>query len=198
MCESPDGLPIEQMRMRKPSRTMPPAPSNFTSSSWIANVGCALFVGALLVALVCTYPLIALPSLGALVIFLVVFTVDARIRNGRRFKELASERQGESICSFARAFDCGSVDTWVIRAVYDAMQPYCCEFGRNKLPLRPDDELGSMFRMDIFDFDEIAESIGRRTGRSCEELSDIVEVERIATVRDLVMYFTNAKRVAAA
>ncbi|HEX5998235.1 MAG TPA: hypothetical protein VFZ16_02380 [Hyphomicrobiaceae bacterium] len=37
----------------------------------------------------------------------------------RRDRRIAKEREGESICRFARGFDCRKVDTRIIRAVYE-------------------------------------------------------------------------------
>ncbi len=94
--------------MRTPSRTMPPTPS--MPMTWAgALVQCLL--GAGLVALLCL-----VPAFLALVDGKLVATAALNFSQSRRRARLSADRQGESICSFARSFDCREVDTWVIRS----------------------------------------------------------------------------------
>src|SRR4029077_10265041 len=119
--------------------------------------------GAVLAALVSCYPVILAPVGVA-----VLLTVTSVIGERRRLAALAAERQGESICSFARAFDCRAVDTWVIRAVFEELQPYRV-FGRGRLPLRPTDELVGDQAIDDEDLEDLTEDIACRAGRSLED-----------------------------
>src|SRR5471032_295887 len=61
---------------------------------------------------------------SAVLSFLVVTLVLDSSLQRRRLRALAAQRSGESICDFARSFDARAVDTWVIRAVYEALQDY--------------------------------------------------------------------------
>ena len=85
-----------------------------------------IFGFGLMVGLVVNFPAWGwlLPTLLALVILM----------ERRRRRELSVERAGESICTFARSFPRRSVDTWVIRAVWNAFQG-------PELALRADDRL---------------------------------------------------------
>src|SRR4030095_4437057 len=59
-------------------------------------------------------------------------------RNADRYElRLSKERTGEDIGTFARAFDrrSESFDPWVVRATWEALQPYV------SFPLRPTDRL---------------------------------------------------------
>lgn len=38
------------------------------------------------------------------------------------FYTLCADRKGRSICEFAREFEAGTVDTWIIRATYEQLQ----------------------------------------------------------------------------
>src|SRR5262245_18821422 len=118
--------------MRTPSRKMPPAPSR--PMTWRGALVLA-GLGAMFAAFVYCFPVILAPIGVATFV-----TVIASISDGRRLARLATDRQGESICSFARSFDYRAVDTWIIRAVFEELQPYC-NFGRHVLPLRATDGL---------------------------------------------------------
>ena len=56
------------------------------------------------------------------------------------FNALVNERENEDIGSFARSLDYRTIDTWVIRAVYEELNDeiYCNE---NRLPIRASDRL---------------------------------------------------------
>jgi hypothetical protein len=171
--------------MRKPSRKMPPTPSR--PMTWTGALVLSL-LGAGLVALVCCVPAFLAP-VGAVILATIVLTFG----ESRRLARLAADRQGESICSFARSFDCRAVDTWIIRAVFEELQPYC-RFGRGTLPLRPNDDLDGDLRIDPEDLEDLAGDIAYRTGRSLEDGVKNPLYGNVKTVSDLVMFFANQPR----
>ena len=134
--------------------------------------------------------LILLGVIGAII--LAAFTVDDG-GDRPRLASLAAGRQGESICSFARSFDCRAVDTWVIRAVFEELQPYC-RFGRGTLPLRPSDDLVGVLCIDEEELDELAEDIADRAGRSMEGCVDNPLYGNVKSVSDLVMFLVKQPR----
>jgi hypothetical protein len=105
----------------------------------------------------------------------------------RRDRRIAAERKGESICQFARGFDCRSVDTWIIRAVYD-------EFS-GAFPLRPSDRLREDLHIDGDDLDFGAIHIARRTGRTLDEYERNPFYGEMKTLHDLVMFFHHQPRL---
>src|SRR4051812_27052220 len=54
----------------------------------------------------------------------------------RRLRRIASARPDDSICTFARAFDCRSTDAAIIRAVYEELQHYYA-YVTPSFPIRP-------------------------------------------------------------
>jgi hypothetical protein len=167
--------------MRKLSRNMPSAPTRPLTP---IGVGCLLAIAAGLVTLVYAFPGV-LFLFGALAVLTVVLTIVER----RRLAELAATRPGESICSFARSFKWREVDTWVIRAVYEELQPYC-RFGRGDFPLRPTDRLVEDIGVDE-DLDQVAEDIAYRTGRSLSGFANNPLYGKVQTASDLVMFFVH-------
>ncbi len=174
--------------MRKPSRKMPATPPR--PMTWAAALVLSL-LGAGLVVLVCCDPAFLAP-IGAVLLATVVLTFGER----RRLARLAADRQGESICSFASSFDCRAVDTWVIRAVFEELQPFC-RFGRSTLPLRPTDDLDGDLRIDPEDLEDLAGDIAFRTGRSLEDGVKNPLYGSVKTVSDLVMFFAHQPRCTA-
>ena len=67
----------------------------------------------------------------------------------RRDRRIASLRPNESMCTFARSFDCRTTDTWIIRAVYEKFQPFV------GFPLRASDSVDDDLCVDPLEFDLI-------------------------------------------
>lgn len=102
-------------------------------------------------------------------------------------RKLAAERAGESLCTFARAFDCRHVDTWVIRAVYEQVASHLAMPG---FPLRPQDNLGKTLNLDGDDLDfDIAPQIAERTNRTLANAEDNPYFNKVHTAADLVLFF---------
>lgn len=164
-----------------PKYARPPPP-------WSAWPFAVAMAGALvygLVYFVFSLPLLAVPllTIGAA---LTVFRVK---RERRRKDNLIAERDGESICQFARSFDRHRVDTWVIRAVYEQLQLH---LGTEKpLPIRAADSLAHDLRIDDEDLDmDLAGEIFQRTGRSIKHTDRNPYFGEVRTVADLV-HFVN-------
>jgi hypothetical protein len=106
----------------------------------------------------------------------------------RRQRRIAIERQDESICSFARSFDCRATDTWIIRAVFEEVSIFV------QFPLRADDRLEADLKIDPEDIEDIVEAIAQRTGRPLEDCEANPLHGKVTTVRELVEYFVNQVR----
>ena len=118
------------------------------------------------------------------------------VRDALRRARLRTERQGEGICTFARAFDRRAVDPWIIRAVHEELQPYF-ETRHGPVPLRPADRLYGELRIDDDELDGVARTIARRTGRPLVD-TERNPVRTVETVDDLVRFFPHQPRVQAA
>jgi hypothetical protein len=139
-------------------------------------LGTGLWLGAL-TALFTSPGLVWWPL--AFVVPAVVFGMDLIL--SRRDRRIAEERRGESICQFARGFDCRTIDTWIIRAVYE-------EFS-GAFPLRPSDRFKEDLRTDGEELDFGAMDIARRIGRSLDGYERNPMFGKIDTACDLVMFF---------
>jgi hypothetical protein len=155
---------------------------------WYAWPLLAVMAGALLYSLgyfIVSQPLVAVPLLGVG----IALGVRGAKRRKHRMHELLAERDGESICEFARSFERRRVDTWVIRAVYEQLQSH---LGTEKpVPIRATDSLANDLLVDDEDLDmDIAEEILQRTGRSMKDTERNPYYGKVRTVADLV-YFVN-------
>jgi hypothetical protein len=113
-------------------------------------------------------------------------------RTGQDLQALATSRTGESICEFARSFDCRVVDTWVIRAVYEELQS---EVQLAWLPIRANDVLVKDLHIDPDDLDmSLAPAIAARTGRSLESAETNPYSGKVLTASDLVLFFNGQPR----
>jgi len=107
------------------------------------------------------------------------------IAGSRRARRIAHERGGESICGFARSFDCRATDPWVIRATYEELS-FTCGYS-----VRADDRFEDDLSIGGEDLDFEAIDIADRAGRSLEHVESNPLFDRVETVRDLVMFLNH-------
>lgn len=165
--------------MITPSRFMPQFPEKRAHPflGWVYAVAFYSVFAALIVA----YPFIWGPLT---VVMIVAIAVEKR-----RLQHLASSRDGESICSFARSIGAKRLDTHVVRAVYE-------ELGKvigtrtSLFPLRPTDQLfkTSGLNLDPDDLDELLIAIAFRANRSLEDTQKNPFFNKVETVSDLVQF----------
>ena len=109
------------------------------------------------------------------------------------FDNLRLEREGLSICDFAKEFDCKVVDTWIIRAVYEQIQENIML--DKEVPIKGSDRLYEDLGFESDDVDlDLAVQISQRTGRTMKGCRDNPYFEKVHTVADLVMFFNRQPR----
>lgn len=106
----------------------------------------------------------------------------------RRQQRIASQRSGESICTFARQFDCRATDTWILRAVFEYLSSLV------RFPIRADDRMDEELKIDSEEIPDIAEVVAQRTGRPLEKCESNPLYGKVKTVRELVEFFIHQPR----
>lgn len=178
--------------MRTPSRRMPkrPAPSRLSQVVFCGLIG----VAAVGIFWCFTIQALLLFGLGGALIGIWVRATTKAAQ--MRFSEVAASRGGESICQFARSFDTRRVDTWVIRAVYEALQKEL-EFAHPAFPVRASDTVSTLL-IDPDDLDmAVGPEVARRTGRSLDNIEANPYYGKVKSVRDLVMCFNQQPKAIA-
>lgn len=142
-----------------------------------------------IVALAVVLALLWSASFRSAVLGLAVIIGLAWLYQDRRLRRVSVERQGEDIGSFAKAFDrrAPEFDPWVIRAVWDALQPYRTHRG-GVAPLRPSDSLKSFLDVDDV-YEQVASDVAQRAGRSLDSPEANPKYGKVETVADLVQFF---------
>lgn len=173
--------------MRTPSRRMPKyLPRPVTWVGWLVQIG----VAAAIVGLIWSAPKVLwfVPIAVACVLF------ETR-KQKRSIKALAAARPDDSICTFARSFNCRETDTWIIRAVYEQLQAHLSG-DAPAFPFRREDHLTKELGIDPDDLSyDIVDEIAARTGRSLEKTGNNPYWAKIETVGDLVQFFLHQPRV---
>ena len=137
----------------------------------------------------------SVPWVMLLFAVILVFSWSDGRKDKTQIAALLAERRDESICDFARSFDTKAVDTWIIRATYEALQPYV-ELAGESVPIRADDRLNEDLKIDGDDLDlDVVEVIAQRTGRSFSGYRQNPYCGKVHTVRDLVMFFNVQPKV---
>ena len=176
--------------MNTPSRCMPkhqPLKANPIKRLTLL----VLIFGPLFLALIYLAYLGTLPLVFGICAMAAIW-VDSK-RSVQRIKidlqTLAASRHGESLCEFARSFDCRVIDTWIIRAVYEELQEelhcYAPDFA-----IRASDSLEKDLHIEPEDLDlSLAPAISTRTGRTLERIGNNPYWGKVKSVSDLVMFF---------
>lgn len=149
-----------------------------------------------LVVLCLVIPLLLIP-LGVIGAIIAVI-VGCEVQNHRepertRLARLLPGREGESICTFARSFDYRRMDTWILRAVYEEIQPYCHCAGES-FPLRSSDRILEDLEIDPEDYEDSVVAIADRSGRSLQACERNPFYGKTNTVSGLVMFLQNQPR----
>ncbi|MDF7802130.1 hypothetical protein P4C99_21845 [Pontiellaceae bacterium B1224] len=146
-------------------------------------VGYAILASLLLgLVWLCIKRPVMIPILGILAF---IFWVSNKVEE-KRLSKISDERTDESICTFARSFDCHEIDTWIIRAVYEEIQKYLM---KDNFPLKASDRIDEDLRIDREDLDDIAQVIAQRAGYSFDNNESNPYYDEVNTVEDLVLFF---------
>lgn len=120
--------------------------------------------------------------------FLCVHVGNRRER--QRLQRIATGRNGDSLCKFAREFDRRETDTWVIRAVHEELQTFLALVV--KFPLRVTDLLVEDLGLEGEDVDDLIADVAERAGRSLEQSERNPYHSNVRTAADVVR-FVNAQ-----
>jgi hypothetical protein len=177
----------------------------------LASKLCLLGIGAAVLAMILYDP----PVLAAMFFLLAAISAVARLlffvralpslieqlgerrRGVRRLRQLPAARVDESICQFARSFEVRRTDTWVLRAVYEALQDEL-RWVSPAFPVHADDSIKNDLLIDGEDLDlSIVWCIAERARRRLEHPERNPFSSRVVTVRDLVSFFVHQPRIEA-
>lgn len=180
---------------RTPSRRMPPYQPHFSPVNLLVGFGCGIgLLGIVGVSAFFapweTLAWIAILS-GLFAAGAVLTLVMNRLDRPRQIR-LATLRQGESICSFARSFNCRQTDTWIIRAVYEEFQPDVA------FSIRRTDHFEDDLRIDCEDLGFYVERIAQRTGRDLARMEENPWYYQVQTIDSLIMFLHAQPRKPAA
>ena len=165
-------------------RSLLPRKTENVISVWWLLVGAAVFFGTLWLCKV---------KRGVFVCFAIVsilVLVVMPLLEKRRLRKIAKQRQEDSICTFAKSFDCRAIDTRIIRAVHEELQRYYSS-DTPGFPIRATDSFEKDLRMDDGDLEDIGIEIARRTQRSMENTEQNPLHSKVKTVADLVLFLNH-------
>jgi hypothetical protein len=128
--------------------------------------------------------------IAGLVLFVATWSAIEAPKVERHFVGLCKERDGLSICDFAREFDPKVVDTWIIRAVYEQLQSALPT--KQIVPIKASDDLFQTLMLDEDDLDlDLVEEIAQRTSRSLADYENNPYYGKVTTARNLVLFFNH-------
>lgn len=110
-------------------------------------------------------------------------------------RALALGRKKSTICLYARSFDYRNVDTRIMREVYNQVQAWAGKYEDIPFSVEADDCFDSVYKMDPEDLDEMCIDIAKKLGISIESSEDNPFWNKVATVKDLVLFLHNQPKV---
>ena len=169
--------------MKQPSRHMPKIEQPRAQESTVANaILFVIILGIIWMFWKSPYLLWMPPP-----IFITFFIRDKR--NEKKAKTLVKKGEKLNIFDFAKSFDCRTVDTWIIRAVYEQLQE-CVKYTGYVIPIKAEDDIFQDLGVDSEEFElEIIDEIAQRTDRSLDNTENNPYYNKINTVHGLVYFF---------
>jgi hypothetical protein len=150
----------------------------------------ALFSFLSLVIVILIYKPIYIAFIALLALLVITWSKFEQPKIDKYFEKLCEERQGLSICEFAKEFDARTVDTWIIRATYEQLQAALPT--KHPVPIMASDNLFETLKLDEDDLDlDLVEEIAQRTGRGLENYENNPYYGKVTTARNLVLFFNH-------
>ncbi|QKX16500.1 hypothetical protein [Microbulbifer sp. YPW1] len=112
-----------------------------------------------------------------------------------RMKKIATKRGDPNICEYARSFDYRSVDTKIIREVWNEVQLNLGKFNGKPFPVKAEDMFEETYKMHPDDLDEIYWSVADRLCIDTGQPESNPYFNQITSVKDLVLFLHNQPRV---
>lgn len=171
---------------RQPSRNMPKLTSKLPLLGWAVIALFGVMIVYTIAAGFKSAPIVTL----IIACGVATFCFSSRANYKSYLSRMKAERAGESIGTFARSFDLKTIDTWVVRAVYEELQFYVPD-----APLRKADSILDL-RLDYEDLEmEVIPNISKRTGRSLKNYESNPHFGEVKTVEGLVLFFNAQPKV---
>ncbi len=126
-------------------------------------------------------------ALGIALFWLLLKAYPNRFMSEERLRE----RGDASICAFRKDLNLRRIDPWIVRAVWDEIQPFLhTKWGR--FPARVDDRWDEDLAIAGEDIDPTIESVAKRAGYSLENSEANPYYGKVVSLRDLIE-FVNAQ-----
>lgn len=125
------------------------------------------------------------------ILVVVIWSIIGHVR----MKKIATERGDPNICEYARSFDYRSVDTKIIREVWNEVQLNLGKFGGKPFPVKAEDMFDGTYNMHPDDLDEIYWSVAHRLGIDTEQPEKNPYFNQVTSVKNLVLFLHNQPRI---
>lgn len=126
---------------------------------------------------------------------LIFICAGVAVWQHRRMRAIALARKSSDICRYARSFDYRSVDTKIMREVYNHVQAWAGKYEGIPFPVEADDCFDEVYKMHPDDLDDIYLEIAQKLGISTEKPELNPYWNKVTSVKNLVLFLHNQPRV---
>ena len=109
-------------------------------------------------------------------------------------RKLARGRGEANICAYARSFDYRSVDTKIIREVWNELQSCLGKYDGKPFPIQANDMFEETYKLDPDDLDDVYWAVANRLGIDTENPESNPYWNKVTSVKNLVLFLDNQPR----
>lgn len=125
------------------------------------------------------------------ILLLVIWSVIGHFR----MKKVAVERGEPNICEYARSFDYRTIDTKIMREVWNEVQLSLGNYDGKPFPVKAEDIFEETYNMHPDDLDDIYWSVADRLGIETEASESNPYYNQVTSVKNLVLFLHSQPRV---
>ncbi|WP_415896030.1 hypothetical protein ACMXYQ_07065 [Neptuniibacter sp. PT34_22] len=122
--------------------------------------------------------------IGVIVILMLILGTFEHIRMQR----LSGERGEVDVCKYAKSFDYRSVDTKIMREVWNELHLWLGKYDGKAFPIKTEDKFEDTYNMDPEDLDDIYLAIADRLGINTENPQKKPYFNKVTSVKNLVLF----------
>jgi hypothetical protein len=112
-----------------------------------------------------------------------------------RIKRIGEERGEANICKFVRDFDYKSIDSKIIREVWNEVQDTLGHSAKNPFPIESEDLLETKYGIVEEDLDEIYWAVADKLGIETDNVEENPYFKKEITIKNLVLLLANQPRI---
>ncbi|WP_415898180.1 hypothetical protein [Neptuniibacter sp. QD57_21] len=129
-----------------------------------------------------------------IIVAIIILMLILGVLEHFRMKRLSNERGEADICEYARSFEYRSVDTKIMREVWNELHLWLGKYNGKPFPIETEDTFDSTYNMDPDDLDDIYLAVAERLGIYTDSPEKNPYFDKVTSVKNLVLFLHHQPR----